>query len=83
MIRSFACAETEKIWQAKASRKLPGDIQRPALRRLLALHAARTLEDLRSPGNNLEVLRGKLSGRHSIRINRQWRICVRVLASVP
>ena len=40
------------------------------------LDAAETLEDLRSPpGNRLEVLRDDRSGRHSIRINDQWRIC--------
>ena len=34
--------------------------------------------DLRvPPGNRLEVLRGDRDGRHSIRINDQWRICFR------
>jgi toxin HigB-1 len=80
VIGSFACTETEKIWQAKGSRKLPTDIQRAALRRLLTLNAARSLSDLRSPGNNLETLRGKLAGLHSIRINKQWRICFRWLS---
>jgi proteic killer suppression protein len=51
-------------------------IERVARRRLDALNAASCLNDLRSPpGNQLEALLGDRSGQHSIRINRQWRIC--------
>jgi toxin HigB-1 len=51
-------------------------IERVARRKLLYLHAARRLEDLRvPPGNHLEALRGNRSGQHSIRVNDQWRIC--------
>jgi proteic killer suppression protein len=43
---------------------------------LTALNAAAQLEDLRfPPGNQLEKLRGDRAGQHSVRINRQWRIC--------
>lgn len=46
--------------------------------RLIQLHAATRLEDLRvPPSNRLEALRGELAGRWSIRINDQWRICFR------
>ena len=39
------------------------------------LDAAGALQDLRiPPGNRLEPLMGKLAGRHSIRINGQFRI---------
>ena len=42
------------------------------------LDAAETLADLRvPPGNRLEKLTGNREGRHSIRINQQWRICFR------
>ena len=27
------------------------------------------------PSNHLEALKGDRRGRHSIRINRQWRVC--------
>jgi proteic killer suppression protein len=48
------------------------------LRKLDVLNAAGRLSDLASPpGNRLEALRGKLRGRHSIRINDQWRIVFR------
>lgn len=42
------------------------------------LNNAVSLADLRiPPGNRLEALRGDLEGRHSIRINDQWRIVFR------
>lgn len=45
-------------------------------RKLLYLHRARALEDLKAPpGNHLEALKGDRKGRHSIRINDQWRLC--------
>jgi proteic killer suppression protein len=76
MIQSFACAETEKIWNGQRSRKLPGDIQERALRKLRQLNASHTVDDLRNPpGNHLEALHGDRQGQHSIRINQQWRIC--------
>ena len=78
MIQSFADRETEQIWRGERSRKLPGDIQGIALRKLRLLHAARVLQDLRvPPGNRLEALKGNRTGQWSIRINDQWRICFR------
>lgn len=76
MIKGFACKETEKIWKGEVSRRLPRDIQEVARRKLRMMNNARTLQDLRvPPANRLESLRGDLAGRHSIRINDQWRIC--------
>ena len=47
-------------------------------RKLVQLDAATSLTDLSvPPGNRLEPLKGELSGRHSIRINDQWRIVFR------
>ena len=78
MIRSFACKETKKIFDQERSGKLPADIQRRALRKLILLHAAHRLNDLRvPPGNRLEELSGNRKGQHSIRVNDQWRICFR------
>ena len=47
MIISFACKETEKIWQGVRSRNLPSDIQERALRKLHQLDVSDNLEDLR------------------------------------
>jgi len=53
-------------------------IERIARRKLLYLHQAKRLDDLRAPpGNRLEALKGNRKGQHSIRINDQWRICFR------
>ncbi|MCL4686809.1 type II toxin-antitoxin system RelE/ParE family toxin [Myxococcota bacterium] len=78
MIRSFADAETKKVFERRRSRRLPPDVQRRAHRKLLLLDAAEALEDLRiPPGNRLERLSGGRAGQHSIRINDQWRVCFR------
>jgi toxin HigB-1 len=78
MIRSFACKETERLFYDELSRRLPTQIQRVARRKLLLLHQARSLNDLRSPfGNHLEALKNDRAGQHSIRVNDQWRICFR------
>ncbi len=75
MIKNFGSSETAALFVGQSSRYLPADIQRVALRKLVMIHAAMTLQDLRvPPANHLEQLRGKLKGLYSIRINRQWRI---------
>ena len=44
--------------------------------RLQRVLAATVPNDLRlPPSHQLEVLRGDRRGRHSIRINDQWRVC--------
>ena len=78
MIRSFRDRETEKVWDGERSRRLPGDIQDVALRKLRQMNRSMRLEDLRvPPGNGLEALTKDRKGQHSIRINQQWRICFR------
>jgi proteic killer suppression protein len=78
MIVSFGDREAEKIWNGLKSRRLPGNIQVTALRKLRMLNVANRLEDLKvPPGNRLEALRGDRAGQWSIRINDQWRICFR------
>ncbi len=76
MIKSFHDKETEKIFNRQRSRKLPGDIQQIALRKLRMINRAQSLQDLRvPPANRLEKLAGDRAGQFSIRINDQWRIC--------
>ena len=78
MIRNFADKEAEKVWDGMPSRRLPGDIQSVARRKLRMLNNAATLDDLRiPPANRLEALKGDRKGQHSIRINDQWRVCFR------
>jgi proteic killer suppression protein len=76
MIRTFKCKETEKVFKRRRSPKLPTDIQRVAMRKLVALNAALTLTALRTPpANRLEAPGGDREGQYGIRINDQWRIC--------
>ena len=80
MIQSFADPATEDIYNGrstKAARKrLSAQLQSVARRKLDALDAAETLQDLRvPPGNRLEALKGDRQGQYSIRINDQFRIC--------
>lgn len=75
MIRSFKSSETEALFAGRSARRLQ-QVARVAQRKLLQLHAARDLRDLAVfPGNRLEALAGDRRGRHSIRVNDQYRIC--------
>ena len=77
MITSFKDDETRRLHETGSSARVSG-IARVALRKLIQLDAAGQLADLRvPPGNRLEALKGNRLGRHSIRINDQWRICFR------
>jgi toxin HigB-1 len=65
-----------RVWRRQRVRKPDGEVQRAALRKLLILDAAETLDDLRvPPGNRLEKLKGSRAGSYSVRVNQQWRIC--------
>lgn len=76
MIKSFNSKETEKIWNGEVSKKLPGDIQRIARRKLRMLNNSITMNDLKiPPANRLKALKDDRKGQYSIRINDQWRIC--------
>ena len=75
MIQSFACAETKALFESKPVRRFK-NMEQVARRKLLMLHAAVELGNLRvPPGNCLEALKGNRRGQHSIRINDQWRLC--------
>lgn len=84
MIRSFRNRETRRVFERTGSRRLPRQVQRMALRRLVMLDAAESLADLRvPPGNRLEALSGSRKGQHSVRINDRWRICFRWTKAGP
>jgi len=75
MIRSFADADTKKIWEGIFSKKLPAQIQHISRRKLRMINNAASTNDLRiPPANRLEKLKGDLLDYYSIRINNQWRI---------
>ena len=76
MIRSFKDEDTKLLWETGKSRRIPANIRKTALKKLLVLHWATSLADLAVPGGNrLEALAGDRKGQHSIRINDQFRLC--------
>ena len=81
MIQSFADETTADLFRernTRAARRVPGRIWRVVQRKLKALDVAARLEDLTIPaGNRLESLKGDRAGRHSIRINDQYRVTFR------
>jgi proteic killer suppression protein len=75
VIRSFRDKDVEALFDDLTVRRFRA-IERVARRKLLYLHRARVLGDLKAPpGNQLEALKGDRRGQHSIRINDQWRVC--------
>jgi len=75
MIVSFADRETERLYVAGKSKRFPPGIWKTSVRKLDYLNRAKVLQDLQAPpGNHLEALKGDRKGKHSIRINDQYRI---------
>lgn len=75
MIKSFRCKETEQLFNRERVLAFQA-FEVGARTKLNMLNAAVCLADLKvPPGNQLEMLSGNRKGQHSIRINRQWRIC--------
>jgi len=81
MIQSFLDATTADLFaerDSRAARRIPKELWPVARRKLKWLDVAQRLSDLASPpGNRLEALRGDRRGRHSIRINDQYRVTFR------
>ena len=78
MIKSFGNKIAQDLYNDKRSKalsKFPSELFRVARRKILYIHDADQLIDLKvPPGSRLEALRGNLKGYHSIRINDQWRV---------
>ena len=75
-MKKFKDKDAERILHGQHVRRLPANIRRRARMRLQRLLAARELSDLRiPPSHRLEALHGDREGRHSIRVNDQWRVC--------
>ena len=81
MIVSFGNRLAEDLFDDRSTRIIrafPPELRRAARRKLLYLHDAAELRDLRvPPGNRLEGLKGRFAGCYSIRINDQWRVVFR------
>ena len=59
----------------KSHKKIPADISNRLFRKLQLIDDAETDLDLRvPPSNHFEKLSGNLKDKHSIRVNKQWRL---------
>ena len=77
MIKGFKDPHAQAIFKReKPGKGFPSNLIRVSRRKLIMLHAAQTLDDLRNPpGNHLEKLERDRDGQHSIKINDQFRVC--------
>ena len=81
MIQSFADETSADLFRernTRAARRIPRQLWRAAQRKLKLVDVAGRLEDLAVPaGNRLELLKNDQAGRHSIRVNEQYRVTFR------
>ncbi len=70
MIKSFADKATQELYTTGRFKRMPADLARRALRRLVYISLATRIEDLQvPPSNRLHGLSGS--------VNDRWRICFR------
>ena len=76
MIKSFKHKWLRDFYfDDKSHKKIPADISNRLFRKLQLIDDAETDLDLRvPPSNHFEKLSGNLKDKHSIRINKQWRL---------
>lgn len=81
MLQSFRDETTADLFRdrnTRAARRIPRNLWRVVQRKLKLLDTAARLDDLVVPaGNRLEALKGNHAGRHSIRVNDQYRVTFR------
>ena len=81
MIVSFKDGDTEALAVGRRVKRFER-VEAVARRKLRQLQIAGRLDDLRvPPGNRLEPLKGDRAGQHSIRVNDQYRVCLRWTAA--
>ncbi len=81
MIQSFGDETTADVFRdrhTRAARRIPRQLWRVVQRKLKLLDGAGRLDDLHVPaGNRLEALKGDQAGRHSMRVNDEYRVTFR------
>lgn len=80
VIESFSDQASDDVYNgrnSKSARKIDIRVWPIVVRKLDILNAAISLNDLKSPGNQLEKLKGSMAGSWSIRVNDQYRITFR------
>ena len=74
VIKAFRCAETSRLYEGHRGKRFHA-IEKVACHKVRMLDAATSLEDLKSPGSQLEAFKGNRAGHDGIRVNDQWRPC--------
>ena len=84
MIQTFADKETQQVFVAGKSKRLPPDLMKRAIRRLEYIHLAKTLDDLKvPPSNRLHTLKDDRKGQYSISINKHGESVFVSLMAMP
>ncbi|MBF0424583.1 MAG: type II toxin-antitoxin system RelE/ParE family toxin [Magnetococcales bacterium] len=82
MIKTFSDKRSAAIFAGIFVKGFPSDVAVRARMRLIQIHWASRVDDLRlPPSNHLETHKGDRQGQWSIRINSRWRICFRFAGS--
>jgi len=71
----FECEDPEPKYAKRARNRLPARPWPRARAKLDQIDAVTEPRQLATPSNRLEILSGDRKGQHSIRIDRQYRIC--------
>jgi toxin HigB-1 len=74
MIKSFRSKALAELWAKGQTKGIDAKMQRRVLRRLIALHSAKTPGELQVPGFNFHQLLGGAPVRYSVWVNGPWRI---------
>ncbi|MBX3576989.1 MAG: type II toxin-antitoxin system RelE/ParE family toxin [Rhizobiaceae bacterium] len=78
MIRHFADAATQTLYEKGTRRGWGHALCRTAIRKLKQLNFARSVDDMRSPpGNRLHALKASRDGQWAVWVNDQYRLCFR------
>lgn len=84
MILGFHDALTQAVFARRCPKGFPADLFKATRRKLIALNAATSLDDLNDrPGTRLHPLSRDRVGQHAIAVNDQFRICFIWTASGP
>jgi proteic killer suppression protein len=75
VIKSFKAPDTERLFNDERVKRWQA-IEGMARRKLIMVHVASKLDDLKvPPGNRLHRLHADREGQYAIRINDQYRVC--------
>ena len=72
MIRTFRSKALAHLWTRGTSSKIDGRLYSRILRRLEALDAAATPEDMNFPGYDFHALHGDRPIRYTVHVNGPW-----------